>query len=185
MYFGVYEAERYSQRGKLIVKLIWLFPLAAIIFLVLAWLENGWFVLAPFVYIFLVWNIRVNKSINSGQVKQYQSKEDNLDARQKELDYRWESWSKIEAKNTYLLLTFFVSSQETIDQFRVRILKGEKLHGEIEQSSYDNESLTLYVRIQLESVNRKLIEAILKRMVDNAWDNNCELLSLDVMEEDE
>ena len=185
MYFGVYEAERYSLRGKLIVKLIWLFPFAAIVFLVLAWSASGWFALVPFVYIFIVWSIRANKKINAGQVKQYQSKQDNLGARQRDLDYRWESWAQIDANNTYLLLVFFAPSRESADQFRAGILKEEKLHGEIEQSSYDNESLTLHVRIQLESVNRKLIEVILKRMIDKAWDNNCELLSLDVMEEHE
>jgi len=184
MFFGVYDAERYSLRGKFIVKLIWLFPLASLIFLYIAWTSNGLFALAPFAYLAFVWSIRANKGDSAGPGMQFSSKQQNLKASLDELEYRWESWQNNKPTNNYLLFSFFAPSVELAKPLKDIISKTEKLHSEIEESNYDNKSLTLHARIKLDSIDKNTITETTKRMIDAAWNNNCELSSLDVMEDE-
>jgi len=185
MLFGVYDAERYSLRGKLILKLIWLFPFVAMLFLYLSWTSNGLYSLAPFIYIIAVWSIRANKGASSGPGKRYTSKQQNLQERLDQLDYVLKSWTNNESRNNYLLFSFFSPSPENATVLKDSIGQTEKLHSEIEESVYDNNSSTIHVRTNIDSVDKDNISSITQRMIDIAWNNNCELVAVDIMEDEE
>jgi hypothetical protein len=183
MFFGVHGSERASTRGKLIVKLIWLFPPVSLLCLYLAWTVNGYFSLIPFGYIAFTWGIRANKTTGAEPAREYTTKQENLKARIAELEYRWNSWAENRSTSHYILFTFFAGSTASAQALRDTLAKTENLHGEIELSTYDNGTASVYVRISLDKIDKNVITALTGRMVDVAWDNKCELLSLDVMED--
>lgn len=184
MWFGIYGADRHSLRGKLIFKLIWLFPVVAIVCLLLGWTSNGLYTLMPIVYVIIVWLLRPNKDDSSKPSMRYRNSHENLEARMAEVDYRWAQWTSQTATHQYLLINLFASSRESAEQLKSKLTVSENLHSDIDISFYENNTASVYARIKLDAVEKDAIVVILKRIIDIAWQTGCEVFSIDVMEEE-
>jgi len=184
MWFGLYGADRQSARGKLVYQLIWAFPLVAVVSLYLGWAQNGSFALLPMVYIVIVWALRPNRGYSKGPGKDYSSASQNLDAKLAEVDFRWSQWASQKAQKQYLFITLFASSGEAADRLKARLTESENLHSDIEIQSYDNDTASLYVSIMLDTMEKDRVITILKRMVNTAWQIDCEVSAIDIMEDE-
>lgn len=182
MLLGVYSSAGNAFRGKLILKLLKIYPVVTLVSIYLSWSSNTYYAFVPFVYILFLWIIRDNKVDSSGPSRQYTSLQHNLDARLKELEYRWKSWLEIESKNLYISFRFFAPDESAVNALKNIFMKNESLYGDIETNTYDNGVFSVYVYIKIDSIDKQSISTIIKRMLDIAWANNSELLSLDVME---
>ena len=183
MFFGVYGSTQNTLRGKLILKLLWLFPVATVISIYLSWVSNSFYAVIPFIYLFILWIIRANKGDSSGPSRQYACLRDNLVARFDELAYRWSSWQELESKNLSILYRFFAPDEDSANALKKIVVASEQLHGSIEMNAYKNNTYSVYVSIKLDVVEKKLLEAITERMVNVAWSSKCELVSLDILED--
>jgi len=184
MWFGLYGAEKHSPRGKLVYKFIWGFPIVAIVSLILGWTSNGIYTLIPIAYAIIIWFIRPNKHDSQGPDTQYRDAHKNLEARLADIEYRWQQWESQGATRQYLLLTLLAKSHDAANAINSSISHSEKLHSAVETSLYDNDTATVYVRVTLDTVDKDTIITILKRIVDIAWKTECEVSSIDVMEEE-
>jgi hypothetical protein len=185
MFFGVYGGEKNTFRAKLILKLIWIFPFAALMFIYLSLTANSLLSLAPFAYIAIVWSIRLNKDSNKGPTKKYVSQQENLQAILDEIEYYWESWPHNNSDNNHILFGFLSSSKESSTHLKNNITKTEKLYCEIEESTYKNNTSTVYSSIRVESLSKAAIIDTCRRLIDIAWESNCELLSVDILENED
>jgi hypothetical protein len=183
MFFGVYGSDRNTLRGKLILKLLWSFPVVTVICIYMSWATNPFYSAIPFIYLTFLWSIRANKGVSSGPSRQYSSMRDNLAARIDELSYRWGSWQEFRSNNLFVLYRFFAPDEDSANTLKEIIVNSEKLHDAIEMNAYQNETFSVYASIKLAAVDKKLLTAITERMVTVAWNNKCELISLDVMED--
>ena len=68
---------------------------------------------------------------------------------------------------------------------RDEITEHHRLHSAVETQDYDNSAKSVYARIKLDAIDRLQITELTQRMVDLAWKNKCELLSLDIMPEED
>jgi hypothetical protein len=182
MFFGVHGAERGSFRGKLIVKLLWIFPLVSIACLYVAWSANGLASLIPFAYFATVWSMRIKAT---GPIKQYATKKANLVASLSVLENKWNSWQPINTATCYLSFTFFAPSNEKSTQLKYAIVKTEKLRDDTEISSQPNGTCFFDAYIELDAIDINSVTACITRMMDVAWNNSCELWFINIMEDQE
>jgi len=182
MLFGVYGAERYNLHGKVIVKLIWLYPLITTVCLYLAWTSNPWLSLAPFAYIVAVWSIRPNKAPATAPSGEFSTKQENVAARMDELNYRWDSWQSLKPENLYVLFTLFSRNKDSADKLKNEIAKTETMYGKVEMTSNPNGTMTVFAPIKIEVIDREVITTLTTKIIDVSWQNQSQLLSLDVME---
>lgn len=182
-FFGVYGAESDSFRGKLIVKLLWIFPLVSIVCLYIAWTSNSFFSLVPVAYFVLVWTMRVNKRANSGIVKQFTTKQENLTHSLSVLEKKWSAWQTNSPTKSYMYFGFFAPSSEYAARLNDELVKTEKLRCEIETTTEPNGNLDISVDIKLDVIDKNNLTTLITRMVDKAWNNNCELWLFDLRED--
>jgi len=180
MFFGAYGAERGSLRGKLIVKLLWFFPLVSIACLYVAWSTNRLISLIPFIYFLFVWSMRV---VNTGLVKQYATKQENLTHSLSLIEKKWDSWQTVNSAKCYLAFTFFAPSSEDASRLKDALVKTEKLHGDFKMSSEPNGTLNIIAYIKLGLFDKNSVTTHITRMVDMAWNNCCELWFINMMED--
>ena len=183
MWLGVYGNTRDSFRGRLILKLLWLFPAVTFAGIYLSWASHSLYIFIPFVYLFLLWNIRANKVDSSGAARQYNTLQDNLKARLDELEFRWPTWLEIDSEKKYILYRFFAPDEASASILKQTLVANEKLHDDIEMNTYKNKTFSVYVSITLESMEKNALIVLTERMVNIAWANKSELLSLDVVED--
>lgn len=180
MFFGVYGTESDNFRGKLIVKLLWMFPLVSIACLYIAWTSNSFFSLGPVAYFALVWSLRMNKRANSGVGKQFTTKQENLADSLLYLEKNWDRWQALQSgkkppTKSSVDFNFFASSTENAALLKDVLVKTEKLHRDIEISPQPNGGFDISVGITLDAIDKNSVTTLITRMVDKAWDNNCEL----------
>lgn len=196
MFFGVHGAERYSSRGKLITQLIWLFPPVSLYFLYQAWTGTGLMVFAPLVYIAVLWAIKPGNTASNGPARQFKNQQENLEARRAECDYRWKAWEQQisgtantgktgSSETSHVYFSFFAPDQTAADHLQQAISNSEKLQSGFTTSSYENGSLSVYASVKLAPLEKPVVVQAVERLTDIAWQHQCELLSLDVMEDDE
>ena len=182
MLFGVYGAERYSFRGKLILKLLWLFPPTWMVSLYFAWTTNSYLTVVPYVYLVFLWLIRPNKDAGKPPSSQYASKENNLRVIIQEIDDCWDEWSKLNPSENYLFFTFFAPGKDEADKLHASLRQVDKLHGDIELMPHLKHTVKLHAGITLSRIEKTTIARIAEQMTSLAWANDCELSLIDMME---
>jgi len=181
-FFGVHGAESDSFRGKLIVKLILIFPLVAIGSLYIAWTSNHYFALVPFVHFAIVYAIRVNKNAHTGPSSEYSSKQENVDALLNQVNDGWDEWKQLYTKNYLAILTFYGSTHDDGVNLKDKLSSAKNKHTEMELTTYKNGSVNLDTEVNLTSLDKSAIEIMIKELVELAWNNQCQLNNLDIME---
>jgi hypothetical protein len=182
MLFGLYDGAKYILHGKFIARLIWLFPIVAIYSVYVSSTSNTFVALVPYAYLSILWIIRPNKKKSAEPASEHKTRSNNLEARLKEIEYRSSSWQNYKNDNIYYLLTFLAPDHESSGKLRKILAGGENLYSDIETSPYSNKAESVYVRIRINSVDKSCLTDITRRMVEIAWDNGCELSSIDVLE---
>lgn len=61
MFFGVYESTRGTVKARIVVILLFIFPVVSLPSAFFAWGYNGWLCLLPIAYLFIVWMVRPSK----------------------------------------------------------------------------------------------------------------------------
>lgn len=185
MFFGVHDNERHSSKGKLIVALLLLFIPISIASLYMAWTSNSMLAIVPLIYCIFVWKIRPNKDAGKA-LNQYESLQQNIDARLNQLEYSWDEWSSDVSETggeKFILYKFFSSDKEQLERFKADLEESEELVGACELTPLNNKSILLNARIILADMNKTLVIACNKRIIEKAWGYDCEVQSHSIHQE--
>ncbi len=186
MVFGVLDNERDSVRSKLIIKLIWLFPIIATISLYQAWTSNSYFAIAPFIHFAIIYSIRANKNASAGSKNEYSSMQENLDAKMVQINHYWSNWECLNPNKSLAIFTFYAPTFDIGTTLKDKLIELEKNCSSVELAEpFKNGSVILDVEFTLNLIDKTAIETITKQLIELAWDTQCELKSLDVMEDSE
>ena len=182
MWFGIYGAERYSARGRLVYALIWLFPLIAIVSLLIGWFYNGLWSLLPVAYFIITWLIRPNRHAANQPEKRYTEYGQNLNALKQDVDAYWSDWLENASERNYLLARVFTPDIEAKKTFLEASENLANKFGNPEISDYENCSASVYIQILLNDFDKEIITKIVQDLTNVAWEAQCEVWSIDIME---
>ena len=177
MFFGIYGAERYSFRGKIVLSLLWLFPVVSVVSLLAAWALNSFYGVLPLFYLMVLFLFRGNKSKRHGD-SLYRTSEENFDALKYQLDYLLhdESFS-VRIK---LLFKIILSEHENPDLFRKYI---KELYG-VDLVLNDDKHSDKYHSASFELVleGESMLESI-RSVFDAVWKYRAEVVSVSLVDD--
>jgi|GEM_PF-5512984 len=180
MFFGVYGADRHSVRGRLIVALLWLFPIISLLSLVFIWSLSVFFIFIPVVNIFLLFFLRVKG--NDQEVAQYNSKENNIS----ELNYQIEDiCSGILSSEAvvYILYKIILPEGMDFDKLKVQLLNEYKAGVKFKKSDKAGSSEELILLLILPDDIADDCRLFILSVFDLVWSYGCKVASVSVVDD--
>lgn len=180
-FFGVYGQAAKQPLGRLIIRLLWVFPLFTLVSLGIAWrMGAGYIAILPFLYLLFIWLIRANKQDSSAPQKRFSVQQQNIEEQRRELEYKWASWVDNNNASAYLSFEAWAPNEKQALGLRDFILRSEDVIGEVHLENAGGGSVVLTFGLVLNAFERSEIVSEIDRVVDFVWQFSCELSSTEV-----
>lgn len=178
MFFGIYGAERYSFRGKIVLRLLWLFPVISVVSLLAAWALNSFYGVLPLLYLLLLFLFRGNRNSKRHTKLLYKSSEENFDALKYQVEYFLHDESL--SVRGRLLFKINLSEYENLDLFRKYIKElygvGLVLNDDKHSDKYHSVSFELVLE------DEPMLESV-RSAFDAVWKYRAEVVSVSVIDD--
>ncbi len=183
-FFGIYGRARQEARGKVLMRLLWFYPIFTLACLAVAWGSVGsvlsYVALLPFVYVGSLWSMRANKQDSSASEKRFSTTQENMEEQVREMDYKWHSWA--EALNDECVLRFeaWLPNASMASELQQALVKSKRAAGDFSVEKDSDGSVMLHFAAPLESKTKTAIRADIKGTIDVIWQYSGELSSSEI-----
>lgn len=178
MFFGIYGAERYSVRSKIVLSLLWSFPLISAVSVIAVWRWNSFYGVLPLLYLLLLFLFRGNRNSKRHTKLLYKSSEENFDALKYQVKYflHDESFSV----RGRFLFKIYLSEHENLELFRkyIKNLYGVDLVLKNEKYSDRYHSVSFELVLDRESMQESI-----RSVFDAVWKYRAEVVSVSLLDD--
>lgn len=183
-FFGVYGQSRHEQRGRTLVKLLWLFPILTVICLVVAWGASStvisYIAFFPLIYLMFLWSLRANKQDGSGTEKRFSVVKENVDEQIRELEYKWASWEEIFRNNSIMCFEAWLPNEAQAFELQETLSKKVQLIGIVDSEKEDDKTVVMRFSIPIDTINKPEVIGKINNMIDLIWQSGGELCSTEI-----
>ncbi|MCA6064758.1 hypothetical protein [Thalassolituus marinus] len=178
MFFGIYGSERHSFRGRVILSLLWLFPIISAVSLVAAWALNSFYGVLPLLYLLLLFLFRGNRNSTDHSELLYGSSEENFDALKYQVDYLLQDESL--SVQSGLLFKINLSEHENLELFRKYIKECYGVDLVLNSENHSDKCHSVSFELVLDG---KSIRESVMSVFDAVWKFRAEIVSVSLVDD--